>query len=99
MRNLISSDTHGWRHFISLCLILLQFIIFYNSTLGVRRCEPFYIPDNDELLNIPVSVHPFRILNLRLTQFCALRQMCWETEGNELQNGRMMDSALFCFLL
>jgi hypothetical protein len=53
--------------------------------------------DNDELLSIPMSVRLFRFLNLGSTQFSAPRQMCWQIEGNELRNVRMMDSDLFCF--
>jgi hypothetical protein len=50
------------------------------------------------LLSIPASVRPFRILNFRLTQFRALKQMRWNIEGNELRNGRMMDSICIAFL-
>jgi hypothetical protein len=51
--------------------------------------------DNDELSSIPMFVH-LRILNLSLTQFSLPRQMCWQAEGNELRNGRVVDSVLFC---
>jgi hypothetical protein len=71
-------------------------LISFEHALWFGGAEQFYMSDNDEVLNIPISVHLFRILNLDSTQFCAPRQMCWQIEGNELRNVRMMDSDLFC---
>ena len=67
--------------------IQLSFIKFCKLAVRSHGSEALCSPDSDELLSIPASVRPLRIVNFLLTQFYTLDQMCCDAEGDELQSG------------